>query len=345
MSDVIYIYALIDPRDNQCRYIGISKHPTKRLYQHISEAKRKKPNHKNNWVNLIYKLGLEIEQIIIEESTIHLYKEAERFWIAYFKTLGANLLNVSLGGDDCVASRLPKTEEHKRNIGLANLGREVPEHVKMKVRGNKNAMAKISEEDIPIILEMLKSKIMSKKSIAELYNISVTQVRNIQTGKHWMYNENINPPITTGTTFYCTVPISIAREIREEYKESHPSLRSLAKKYNLSAGSIRNVLTHYEYNIIFKEPPIPILSREEACVQSNIRRKGTTSPNKGVPRSMEYVLSRTALKVEEVVKIRKLHEEGCSIKDLMELFKVGRTTIRRVINKESPYNKGEFENA
>ena len=39
-----WIYALKDPRDDTYKYVGMSKNPSKRLKEHVSDSKRERTN-------------------------------------------------------------------------------------------------------------------------------------------------------------------------------------------------------------------------------------------------------------------------------------------------------------
>ena len=58
-TEIAYIYALLDPRDNQVRYIGKTTQPTKRLKSHISECKSIKSLHyRAMWIKSLLKKEL-----------------------------------------------------------------------------------------------------------------------------------------------------------------------------------------------------------------------------------------------------------------------------------------------
>lgn len=59
----VYIYALIDPRNNYVRYIGKANNPKER-YKNHNNASRDKNTHKRNWINDLRKNSLRPELII-----------------------------------------------------------------------------------------------------------------------------------------------------------------------------------------------------------------------------------------------------------------------------------------
>jgi hypothetical protein len=50
------VYALIDPRDNGIRYIGIAEHPDIRFVQHLQSSGGNIP--KREWISELHQLGL-----------------------------------------------------------------------------------------------------------------------------------------------------------------------------------------------------------------------------------------------------------------------------------------------
>jgi group I intron endonuclease len=94
------IYTLTDPIDNQVKYIGQTKNPCRRLYEHLRE---KTPTKKNNWIKSLQKKGynpiFEVLDEVVEDDA-NLY---EIYWISQFKTWGFELKNDTIGGDQpCV---------------------------------------------------------------------------------------------------------------------------------------------------------------------------------------------------------------------------------------------------
>ena len=115
-----YVYKLMDPINNECRYVGITTQKISvRLYRHLRDVLRYK-NHKNSWLLGLKNKGLldKVRIEIIEECDYSVLKEREVFWINEFKTKGCRLTNMTIGGD--VGSLGCKhTDEAKRKISEA----------------------------------------------------------------------------------------------------------------------------------------------------------------------------------------------------------------------------------
>jgi len=97
MIEKVYIYVLIDPRDNTVRYVGMSTNCDNRFKQHIKEVKGKKRNHRLNWVKGLLDENLLPILKIIEETSFEEKESREKYWIAYYGR--ENLVNGTDGGE------------------------------------------------------------------------------------------------------------------------------------------------------------------------------------------------------------------------------------------------------
>lgn len=106
---VVYIYGLIDPRNDKIFYIGFTEYPNKRYNEHLNirGKKREKNTYKENVINKILQLGLKPEMKIIDVCekifNIHLnmfdHEILEKYYIKKYKDEGVNLTNLTDGGD------------------------------------------------------------------------------------------------------------------------------------------------------------------------------------------------------------------------------------------------------
>ena len=98
-TESVKIYVLIDPRDNQIRYVG-KTHTTlgRRLCEHC-RTDRIDTSRKGRWIAKLLRMGLrpiiETIQTVDSES----WQKAEQYWIGYYRDLGCELTNGTLGGD------------------------------------------------------------------------------------------------------------------------------------------------------------------------------------------------------------------------------------------------------
>ncbi len=92
------IYILIDPRNNQVRYVGKSNNPRERFKNHLNKSHNPK-SYKTNWINKLRELNLKPIMQIIDTVPIEDWIFWEMYWISQFKTWGFNLVNHTNGGD------------------------------------------------------------------------------------------------------------------------------------------------------------------------------------------------------------------------------------------------------
>lgn len=136
----VYIYALIDPRNNQVRYIGKANNPEDRYKNHYNSA-RDKDTHKRNWINNIRKDGLRPELLILDEVPIDNWQYWERFYISLYKTYGFNLVNYTDGGDGATLSN--RGSWKKGNVPH-NKGIPCKEETKKKIKDTLTGVSNVS---------------------------------------------------------------------------------------------------------------------------------------------------------------------------------------------------------
>lgn len=105
--DPVYIYALIDPRDDKIRYIGKSISPERRYEQHLHEKEINEG--KIGWINGLQMRGMQPEMKILEVAHEKNWEKRERWWIKRGREFGWPLLNISPGGEGNSFYRLPSS--------------------------------------------------------------------------------------------------------------------------------------------------------------------------------------------------------------------------------------------
>jgi hypothetical protein len=117
------IYALVDPRTEEIRYIGKSSRGMVRPRQHSQAARLTDGTHKANWIKGLVSAGMMFRVSVLEElSEVASLDAAERRWIARGRSLGWPLTNATDGGDGTLGLKF--TEEHRRKIAMARLGKQ-----------------------------------------------------------------------------------------------------------------------------------------------------------------------------------------------------------------------------
>src|SRR4051794_35248533 len=93
------IYGIVDLPTTYFVYVGATRRtPSRRLREHLRFAARGSSSHFHRWLrqrDFDTVDAFEIEQVASNDT----WQEAERFWIAYFRSIGSPLKNVLVGGD------------------------------------------------------------------------------------------------------------------------------------------------------------------------------------------------------------------------------------------------------
>lgn len=138
----IRIYALVDPRDDRVRYVGKTiRTLEQRLYFHFYSLRREK-NKRCSWMKSLLKQDLKPNIILLEEFPYRKdWFDREIYWIAYYRSLFSDLLNMTDGGDGNNNQVFSKEAIEKRAARL----RGVPckEETKLKIakahKGKRNS--------------------------------------------------------------------------------------------------------------------------------------------------------------------------------------------------------------
>jgi hypothetical protein len=144
------IYGLVDPLTNELRYVGKTvKRLPKRLVDHIAAAKRSRTKrHCLAWIAGLLLNGRAPEIFALETVPAgECWIEAEQFWIAYWRFVGADLCNLTIGGEGAPGARKSAAERERISRFFSgpdspNRGRPMPAATKdalRKARAQKEA--------------------------------------------------------------------------------------------------------------------------------------------------------------------------------------------------------------
>lgn len=135
------IYGLCDPRTGELRYIGKTARGQQRYYEHLSVMRKKSgpKSHLRYWLRSLHRRGDRPDFFVIEDATDgNALSIAEIELISYFKAVGCNLVNNTLGGDGAsghkhsaatrkriseVQKGVPKSSEQRELISKTLTGR------------------------------------------------------------------------------------------------------------------------------------------------------------------------------------------------------------------------------
>lgn len=110
-NDRIFIYKLVDPKTGVVGYVGQTKQPTRRLYQHISEARGDMFHcHRNRWLKSVLDAGSRPQMLILQETVGSQGDWFERYWIYRLLGQGHPLTNDTdrLPGGRMVGDRIKR---------------------------------------------------------------------------------------------------------------------------------------------------------------------------------------------------------------------------------------------
>lgn len=114
-----FIYALVDPRTDEIRYIGKAQgYLNSRLKGHIYEAKSgKRVTHKLSWIRQLLDAGLApVPKVVAQFVRGDTLANAEREWIARMRADGVRLVNATDGGEG-MPNPSPETRAKLRGRG------------------------------------------------------------------------------------------------------------------------------------------------------------------------------------------------------------------------------------
>ena len=123
-KNTTFMYILIDPLDNNVRYVGKSNNTVDRLNAHIKRLKG--TTHKENWIrNLLSKNVKPIMEVIDEVPKIE-WEFWETHYVSLYKSWGFDLTNATPGGNHRYpGNALPfMSKETKKKLSDINTGKK-----------------------------------------------------------------------------------------------------------------------------------------------------------------------------------------------------------------------------
>lgn len=111
MKNLTFIYGLVDPRDNEIRYVGRAADPVDRLGIHKYKAKKVMdkirdyggvyyigPTPKQWWIDSLMLMGLEPDIVLLDCCSAEDGHEVEQRWIKHLLDEGVYLTNTRVSG-------------------------------------------------------------------------------------------------------------------------------------------------------------------------------------------------------------------------------------------------------
>ena len=306
------IYGLIDPRTNQCRYIGkTTQKLLKRLQHHIRESKHAK-HHRACWIKGLIIDGttpeiFEIERIAIDEN----WKEAESFWISYFKFLGQKLVNRTSGGEG--VDGLIHTDKSKKLMSVSHKGKILSKEHKDSI---SRSLMELSLSH-PDVLRPNKGKKESLETRKKKSAALKERWQDPQQAK--IFRENIN----SITASRMGIPLSAGH--RENISKSHTG-KILSDEHKKNIGKKIKALG-------IKPPSAKGKKRSNETKQKmSLAQKGkklTEETKKKISQSKEIPVSNQLKD-----KVIKLFSSGLSQRKISQKLDLSRYIVKKIINNK-----------
>lgn len=251
----IVIYTLVDPRDNQVRYIGKTNNIKQRLCSHINRSRSgfKCPVH--YWIRKLLSLNLRPTIHVQEVCNSDNWEDREAYWIDYYRSKYKNLTNVSDGGISPL-----KNSEYRKEVYSKKTFRKVHQYdlngVYICSYGNGSIAAKALGIDRRGIERCLKGNSRSSRGFYWSYikqdTISIPEKKASST----MFKIGIVPHNKGKKT-----PADIRRKlalkkmrriVHIETGEVYESLKEAAEKNNIPYGTLTCQFFHKSKTLKFK---------------------------------------------------------------------------------------------
>lgn len=162
------IYGLVDPATRELRYVGkTQQRPAQRKAYHESLARRRgRKSPVYCWIRSLHAGGNRPEMIELETVVTGDWREAETFWIAYARALGARLTNCTAGGDTG-SSGYRHDAAARRRMSECQIGRKMPPEAVERMAATKRGKP-ISQEHRRSLSLKLKGRRNSPETIARM---------------------------------------------------------------------------------------------------------------------------------------------------------------------------------
>jgi hypothetical protein len=121
-NDTAFIYGLVDPRTGYIRYVGKAVDPERRYNDHFSKFELSPNTKKVNWIKSLLAQELKPSIILLEKTHSDAWREAERRWIAFYRSIPGypELTNGTSGGDGAEKGSKHRPESLRKMIIFHN---------------------------------------------------------------------------------------------------------------------------------------------------------------------------------------------------------------------------------
>lgn len=178
-----FIYALVDPRTDEVRYVGKTVDLKRRMRRHRNIGRSENPSiYRDRWIQSLMDDGLDFIVWILEVCDDKNWIASEIKWIAYFKEQGCSLTNLTGGGEgwhDYVM-----TDEHRANLKKPKpegFGKRISEAQKGRVKSQAHreniSKAKRGVKSTPEVKEKLSESMKNRWAVDSEFRAKVKETK------------------------------------------------------------------------------------------------------------------------------------------------------------------------
>ena len=257
-----YIYRIVNIINGKC-YVGQSVNPQKRFLEHT----RKSSNSNLKIKRAVEKYGREnfkLEILYYGED----YNEQEKKFIKKYNAI-------------------------KKGYNIAKGGNEPPPK-----KGEKHQNAKLKENEVKVIQQMLLSDIPKKDILKKFPFIRMDQINRINNGDNWK-NEELRYPLREDETL---ISFEQTKNIIADIKQTKLSLKKIGEKYGLCKTSIVNINNGRNQHAqkIEKEFPIRKLKNKKFTSQQILEVKTLLKTTKYTYKEIEKITGVSYISIVEI---------------------------------------------
>lgn len=298
----ITIYGLKKP-NGPIRYVGKTSRSLKlRLAEHVRHAHNPMRDcHRYKWIRKLDRQGQMPEIVALEIVDIDKWETAEQEWIERLMAEGHNLVNGDISGT---------------GLFTGDWG----------VKGEDHYLSKLTEDDVIEVCELYATGKYTQDELAEIYEISSSNVHQIIRGKSW---KHVQRPIVSSDARERRRKVSDEDvvEISKAYATGSYTMGELAKRYGVSYQLIHLLVTGKKR---------PYLKRPIThAADGDIEIKHLVKPGPKIGLRGEQGPNSTLTK-EQVKEIRRLYATGkYSQREIGEMFGVVQQNVSNVVRRQT----------
>lgn len=235
----VYIYALLDPRTDEIRYIGKTTDVSRRLRRHRTETGK---TYRHNWLKQLRDDGLQPSIVILEVTLKEIWEQREAHWIKYFSEMGCRLTNLATGGNG--APGVSPSEETRAKISASVKSqweinpRSISESHRQKLMEGR-AKYSPTEQHRQKIREAI-TGIRRSDETKEKISRAKTGVSHAPLSQET--RDKIGAALKGEKNGMAKFNMDEARKIRARYAEGNVSLSQLAREHGVDTKTIHRIV-------------------------------------------------------------------------------------------------------